>query len=98
MVVEYFININRISSSEEWPTALVILDELYIIWGPLIIGTILGFLISIVPVKELNYSKRLVRAIVIGVLTLNLIFTLFYGYMVSIGGLHETPVRTVKRI
>lgn len=98
MTAEYFININRISSSEEIPTALLILDELYIIWGPLLIGTILGFLISIIPVKKLNYSKRLVRSIVIGVLTLNLIFTLFYAYMASVGGLHGTPVRTVKRI
>ncbi len=97
MIGEYFINMNRLANADELPFILVLIDELYPVWGPVLLGGIFGLLIAIIPVKGLTYSQRLLRSMVMGMLIFNLLFASMYAYLIYQNGLKEIKITKVNR-
>ena len=96
MIGEFFINLNRLANADELPFIVVLIDELYPVWGPVLMGGMLGLLIAIIPVKGLTYPKRLLRSMVMGILVFNLLFTSMYGYFIFQNGLKEMKITKVS--
>jgi hypothetical protein len=96
MTAEYFVNINRVANADKLPFIIRVIDELYPVWGSIILGTLLGLVISIFPIKELTYLKRLLRAIVLGILFCNILFACFYGYIIYVNGFKELKITKLK--
>lgn len=77
-VISIFLDQLRTGSLWEEDLVFALFDGLYPLWGSLLIGTGLGLLISLIPVKGLTYGKRLIRAIVIGILVTDVLFVFVY--------------------
>jgi hypothetical protein len=96
IIAEYFINVNKLANPDSLPLALVIFDELYIIWGPMLFALLIGLIIAIFPIKELSYFSRFKQSFVICFLITTFFVSTFYGFIIYVNGFKEFELKKIK--